>query len=383
MRAHIRLSSSRLAAQSFVAWVMAMAVATVLALVALWALWPVALLIYAAALFATGVSPLVRIVERQTLIPVGGRRRPPRWMAILVVYSALVALLALALLAVCPPLFAQLEGFAIAMPHLLQSVRAFLRSRGMERITLGAMAETMPDGGDVVNAAWTAASSVVGGLVGLAVILILAFYLLVEADDLRAAFVRLFPWHQRPRVGRVIERIAAKVGAWLNAQLVLAGVIGLSSAIFLGLMGVPYFYVLATITAAGELVPYLGPLLAAIPAVAIALGVSWQLAVATAAFFFVQQQIENYVLVPKVMGHGVGLSAVTIVIAVLAGGSLLGVAGAILAVPTAAIAHVLLQELQAARDERAARRRDCDDGRGSRRPPSHHRPARRANARAV
>jgi predicted PurR-regulated permease PerM len=110
-------------------------------------------------------------------------------------------------------------------------------------------------------------------------------------------------------------------------------------------MGVPYFYVLALIAAIGELIPIVGPLLAAIPAIAVASSVSPGLALGVLIFFVAQQQFENHVLVPKVMERQVGVSAVVVVIALLIGGSLLGVVGAILAVPTAAILHVLIQEL--------------------------------------
>jgi predicted PurR-regulated permease PerM len=93
------------------------------------------------------------------------------------------------------------------------------------------------------------------------------------------------------------------------------------------------------------LIPVIGPFLAALPAVAVALGVSVETAVVVAAFFLVQQQLENNILVPKLMERQLGLNPVTVIIALLAGSALLGVIGAILAVPTAAIAQVLVDEL--------------------------------------
>ena len=101
----------------------------------------------------------------------------------------------------------------------------------------------------------------------------------------------------------------------------------------------------ALIAGIGELVPMVGPLLAAIPAIAVALTVSPTLALGVAVFYTAQQQFENHVLVPKIMERQVGLNAAFVVIALLIGGSLLGVVGAILAVPTAAILHVVFQEL--------------------------------------
>jgi predicted PurR-regulated permease PerM len=180
---------------------------------------------------------------------------------------------------------------------------------------------------------------------GLLTILILAFYFLVDSESLVRTFIRLFPPAERSRVADACSRVSTKVSAWLAGQLFLAAIIGATAALGLWLLGVPYFYVLALIAAVGEMVPVVGPLLAAIPAVAVALSVSPATALFTAVFFLVQQQVENHVLVPKVMERQVGVSAVVVIIALLIGGSLLGIVGAILAVPTAAILQVLFQEL--------------------------------------
>jgi predicted PurR-regulated permease PerM len=107
----------------------------------------------------------------------------------------------------------------------------------------------------------------------------------------------------------------------------------------------PYFYVLALIAAIGELIPIVGPLLAAIPGIGIAAATSWKLGLVVAALYLAQQQLEANVLVPKMMERQVGLTPVSIMVALLLGGALLGIPGAILAVPTAAILQVVAQEL--------------------------------------
>ena len=136
-----------------------------------------------------------------------------------------------------------------------------------------------------------------------------------------------------------------KISAWLGGQVMLGFIIGVTSAIGLWVMGVPYFFVLAVISGIGEMIPMVGPLLSAIPAVAVAFTVSPGLALGVAVFFMVQQMLENNVLVPKVMGEQVGLSAVTVISSLLIGTALLGFVGALLAVPTAAIIQVLFEEL--------------------------------------
>ena len=132
--------------------------------------------------------------------------------------------------------------------------------------------------------------------------------------------------------------------------MILAGTIGVTAAIGLYLLGVPYFYVLALLAAIGEMVPVIGPVLSAVPAVLVAFSVSPRTALFVLIFLVVQQQFENHFLVPKVMERQVGVSAVTVIIALLLGGSLLGILGAVLAVPSAAILQVLLQEILDERD---------------------------------
>jgi predicted PurR-regulated permease PerM len=131
----------------------------------------------------------------------------------------------------------------------------------------------------------------------------------------------------------------------MAGQLLLGAIIGSTAAVGLWILNVPYFYVLALIAGIGELIPIVGPLLSAIPAVVVAFSVSPATALGVAVFFFLQQQVENHVLVPRVMSRQVGISPVLVIMALLIGGSLLGLVGAILAVPTAAILQVLLQEL--------------------------------------
>ena len=144
--------------------------------------------------------------------------------------------------------------------------------------------------------------------------------------------------------------ITIKVSAWLGGQLLLGAIIGTTSAIGLWLLGIPFFYVLALISGVGELIPVVGPVLSAIPAVLIAATVSLKKVLLVIIFFIVQQQFENHVLVPKVMQRQVGVSPVTVIVALLIGGKLLGIVGAILAVPTAAILQVVITEVLESRD---------------------------------
>lgn len=316
----------------------------------MWALYLVRsalLLIYVAALVAIGLAPLVASVERLRLRR-RRRRRLPRWAAILSIYLAVIGVLVVVGVLVVPPLLTQAREFASDAPAMLQRGQQWLIDRGMlaQPLSVPQAVEQLPVGsGDVVKTVMDAIWRFVGGVFGVLTILILAFYFLADSDALVRTFIRLFPASERARVSEACSRVTTKVSAWLAGQIFLGLIIGTTAAIGLWLLGVPYFYVLALIAGVGEMIPVVGPLLAAIPAVAVALSVSPATALFVALFFLAQQQVENHVLVPKVMERQVGVSAVVVIVALLVGASLLGIVGAILAVPTAAILQVLFQEL--------------------------------------
>lgn len=313
------------------------------------------LVIYISGLLATGLGPLVHRIEHAAA---PGTARLPRWLAILLIYITIIGALTLVGLAVVPPLVDQSRDLWSRAPELLARGQQFLVDRGWldHRLTLQEAVRSAPGPGQAVGTVAGAVTSVFATLLALLTVLILTFYLLVESDSLFAAFVRLFPRPDRPRVQDAALKISTKVSAWLSGQLMLGGTIGLSAAAGLYLLGVPYFYVLALLAAFGELIPVVGPIFSAVPAVLVALTVSPQTALFTLIFFLLQQQVENHVLVPKVMERQVGVSAVFVIIALLIGGSVLGIIGAVLAVPSAAIIQVVVSELLDERDRIQASR---------------------------
>jgi predicted PurR-regulated permease PerM len=329
---------------------------TALAAMLLWAAFlvrDVLLLIYVSILLATGFSPIVRLIERQRLLPIGPRRFP-RWLAILVLYLFIIGTITAIGFLVFPPLIRQARDLWDQLPAMFERAQQWLIARGLlsEHLTWREAVERadVSKGERAVGTVVTAVTGVVGGLVGLFTILVLTFYLLVEADRLRDSLLQLFARRNRPRVDAAIRDITLKVSAWLGGQLLLGLTIGLTSAVGLWLLDVPFFYVLALISGIGEMIPVIGPILSAIPAIAVAATVSLNKVLLVIVFFVIQQQFENHVLVPKLMERQVGVSAVVVIVALLIGGSLLGIPGAILAVPTAAIVQVLVTEWLLSRD---------------------------------
>jgi predicted PurR-regulated permease PerM len=322
--------------------------ATALTVAMAWTLYQVRdtlLLVYVATLIAIGLSPMVDTIERH---PLAARIGVPRWGAILAIYLLLAAAVVSVGALVFPPLVEQARELWAAAPELLHRAQQWMIQRGLlsREITVREAVQQAPGAGtDAVSTVLGALWGIVGGVFGIVTILIVAFYMLVDSANIVRTFVLAFPKTERSRVSAACGDVSTKVSAWLAGQLFLAIIIGSTAAIGLGLMGVPYFYVLALIAGIGELIPIVGPLISAIPAIAVAFSVSPALALGVLVFFIVQQQFENHLLVPRVMSRQVGVSPVIVIIALLVGGSLLGIVGAVLAVPTAAILHVIYQKI--------------------------------------
>jgi predicted PurR-regulated permease PerM len=311
--------------------------------VLLWVLYElraVLLILYVSTLLAIGFSPAVRWLERLRKV------RLPRWAAILILYFGAIGIVAFVLWLVIPPLARQIGQLSQDMPGLVDRLQRSLVRAGVidERYTWGELVKKIESPGLAVASILGAVQTVVGVFGTVVTMLLLPYYLLVEAESLQRGFLHLFEPERRPRVARISRAVTVKVGAWLSGQLLLGFVIGTTASIGLWILGVPYFYVLGLIAAFGEMIPVIGPILSAIPAILMGWTVSWKTALFVAIYFSVQQFVENNVLVPRVMERQVGISAATVIVALLIGSQLLGVAGAILAVPTAAIVQVLLQE---------------------------------------
>jgi predicted PurR-regulated permease PerM len=342
-------------------WTVLTVTAVAIIVDALWAVRAALMLIYVSAIIAMGFSPMVRVADRpnptgaQKPNPAGAQKRVRvrRTLAILAIYLGMIAVCVLVGLTIIPPLVDQAGQLWTRLPQAFSDLQRFLIRRHImtttSRVTLQQAVENAPagSGGNAVGTVLGAIWSVVGGVFGLVTILILSFYLLVEAEGLFEYVTRFVPEPTRKRFVTVARESVDKVSAWLRAQFILAGVMAAFAGVGLGLMGVPYFYVVALMAAVGETIPIVGPIVAGAVAVAIASTVSAKLALSVGVYFLVLHQLEANVLVPKIMERRVGVSPVTVIVALLIGVELWGLLGAILAIPTAAILSVIVQELTA------------------------------------
>ena len=188
-------------------------------------------------------------------------------------------------------------------------------------------------------------TKVFGGVFSALTVVIVSFYLLLYYNNFKKAIAKLFHKDERAYVEEVVEKINDKLGAWLRGQMTLSFFIGLITYIALSIMGLPYALPLALIAGLLEVIPTLGPTLAAIPAVIVALTINPPTAIAVIVIYIIIQLLENNFLVPKIMQKAVGLNPVIVILGVMIGANLMGVAGALLSIPFISFIIVLFQSV--------------------------------------
>jgi predicted PurR-regulated permease PerM len=173
------------------------------------------------------------------------------------------------------------------------------------------------------------------------------YFWLTEHARLQRYVLAFVPAHRRARARDVWNQSETRLGMWVRGQLILMSALGVATSIAYTLLGVPSAVLLGLIAALAEGIPIVGPLLGAIPAILLAATVSPQLALEVAGVYLVLQIIEGNVLVPIVMRNTVGISPFLVILSILVGAAAGGFVGALLAVPIAATAEVVLEGLQA------------------------------------
>jgi predicted PurR-regulated permease PerM len=175
-------------------------------------------------------------------------------------------------------------------------------------------------------------------------VLVLTVYLLADLPRIRRLAYRLTPTSRRTRVILIGDEINAKVGRYVLGNLITSVIAGVGTFVWLLAFGVPYPIVLALMVALFDLIPVVGSTVAGVIVSLVALTVSLPIAIATAAFYVAYRLLEDYLIVPKVMGRAVEVPATVTIVAVLVGGTTFGLVGALVAIPAAAAIDIVLRE---------------------------------------
>lgn len=302
----------------------------------------VLILLLLSILFATIIERPVHVLERQ---------RIPRGLSILLIYVAIIGTVVLGAILITPTIQHEATRFRQDAPAQLSSLRddwrrsdsSLLNTTGADLLTR-AIDQIDEPSAPPSTLTLPIVTGVTGGVVGLFTLLIITFYYMMEKQFLRRLVLNQVNPPSRERVSRVWEDVEAQVGRWMRGQLTLCLIIGTASLIGYGSMGIRFWPLLGLWAGITEAIPIVGPWFGGIPAVVIAMTQSWDKALMVGAFVVLLQLTENAVLVPRVMKGAVGLTPLTVFVAILVGTELRGIPGALLAIPVAAAVQVIVAD---------------------------------------
>lgn len=263
----------------------------------------------------------------------------PKIAAILIPYFSTIIIIAFLVSVIVNSFIPELNSLVHNLPILLD------KSAKSLNIPLGGIAlqgQLTNDASAVGQNAFNLTTKVFGGVFSVITILIVSFYLLLYHEAFHGWVSGLFGIRYNKHAKEVLEQVDDKLGAWARGQIVLSFCIGLAVFLALSLLQVPYALPLGIMAGLFEFIPTLGPTLAAIPSIIIALTISPSLAIAVLALYIAIQFLENHLLVPKIMQKAVGLNPIMVILGIAIGANLLGIPGALLAVPFISFTTVLI-----------------------------------------
>lgn len=307
-----------------------------------WILRDVLTVIYVSALFAVVLMPLVRGVMKLHI----GRWRPGRGMAVFLIVLLAGGSLACFFTFGLRPAFVDLREFIRELPQ--RGPEFFNRMEQLpvlRDVNLDSLQEKIQDlTANMATYAVRFASDWAGVIARVIAGIVLTVYFILEGDEAYAWFLSLFPVERRLRLDQTLARASARMGRWLLGQGTLMLILGACSTIVFVLLHVRYAYALGVIMGLFNIVPVAGALVSVSLVVVVAALDSWGRVAGVLIFYFAYVQLENTWLTPRIMKTQVDLAGLTILIALLIGSSLAGIIGAMVAVPTAVLIAVILNE---------------------------------------
>lgn len=284
------------------------------------------LILFTAVIFMSALNPLVEFFQKFKL---------PRSLSIALTYVIIIVIFAAVLTAVFQPLIEESTKLIAALPGLMEqlfnvtNIDKSVFQQGLTTLSKNIFSVTL---------------AAFDNFVTFIFLLVVTFYLLLERSNLESRLASLFLGREE-RIKKLIVQIEEKLGGWLRGQLVLSFIIGALSYLGLFILNVPFALPLAVVAGVMEVIPVIGPIISAIPAIFISLTISPVLGLGVAAMYFVIQQMENHLIVPQVMKRAVGLNPLVVILAIAIGSRLLGFAGALLAVPLAVVLQIVTTEV--------------------------------------
>lgn len=325
-----------------------------LVLAIIYLLKDVILILIVSIVLATALNPWVSALQR---------RKVPRILATLFIYLAFFGTFIIILVLLIPPIASEVtdiaKNFSAYYNRILSDFQRF-REFSLQQNLLNSLQSTLQSlQTNIVQTTagvFNAVVGIFGGLFAFLGVMVITFYILLEENALKKFVRSVTPSKYQPYVFQQMNRAQERLRMWLKGQLILCLIIGVLAYIGLTIFGIKYALVLGLWAGLTEFIPYLGPFLGAIPAVFIALTTgSFLKGLFVVIWYIIIQQLENNLIVPKVMEKTVGLNPLVVIIVMLIGAKLAGIMGLLLAVPFALIAKVFLEDFFATKQEEANR----------------------------
>jgi predicted PurR-regulated permease PerM len=305
---------------------------SVLFLLFLWFLYfmrDILLQLFVALLLAAVLNPLVTKFTYSKI---------PRGFAVLLAYVLVLGLIGGLIALIAPPLVSQTTNFTNSLP-------TYMANLGITPVISAEIGkEFLTSIGSIPGQIIRFSLSLFSNILNVLAVLVFSFYFLLSRDKLDEQLGMFFGLEKTKKIESLIQRMEKKIGHWVRGQLVLMLLVGVLNYIGLALLGVPFAIPLAILAGLLEIIPYLGPIIAAIPAVLIGFGISGFVGTGVAIMALLVQQLENYVFVPKIMGRSVGLSPIVVLIALAVGQRLAGITGMIVSIPFVITLQVLIKD---------------------------------------
>jgi predicted PurR-regulated permease PerM len=307
----------------------------------------VLVLVIVAAFLAIGLNPIVSRLER------AGMRRGA---AVAIVFAGLLGFFGLFGYAVLPLVINQVSNFVDAVPNYVRDLQNNGTIRDLDRRfgvieKLNDYVTTGDFGTRIAGNVVTVTQQVAGFVLKALTVLILTLYFLSSFNTIKRTGYRLVPRSRRARFSLIGDEVLSRVGGYVAGAVVVALIAGVASLVWVSSLGIPYPLALALIVTLTDVIPLIGATIGAVLVTTVAFFVSLPVGIATGIFFVVYQQLENYVIYPRVMSRSVDVNPAAAIVGALIGGTLLGFVGALLAVPATAAIQLILREVLVPRQD--------------------------------
>jgi predicted PurR-regulated permease PerM len=310
------------------------------------------LLLYVSALFAVVLIPVIRSIMQVKI----RKWRPSRGIAIILLLLLVSGAVTLFFIVAVPPVVRDLSSFTKELPsrgpQMFGQLKRIPFASHLDVAALNAKVQGFAS--NIVEYVVLSISKWASQIADIATVIVLTIYFMLEGDMAYHWALSLFPREIRTRLDNTLQRAEVRMGKWLLGQGLLMLILGISSTIAFVLLKIRYAYALGVIMGVLNIIPIVGALVSMTLVLLVAAVDSWEKSFGALIFYLIYAQIETTYLTPRIMQNRVNLAGLAVLVSLLMGSKLAGVVGAMVAVPTAVLVAVLIQEYLIQEDARTS-----------------------------